>query len=62
MGWVLFWVMLIAILRDRIKSKRLQAKKVLLEKIVIGISILVILTKGVVFFVFPQTEPDDEDV
>ena len=54
-GWLLFWVAAIFVLRDRIKSKKLQNKKAILEKIGIGLSILVILTKGAFLFATPQT-------
>jgi len=53
-GWVLFWVVIIFILRDRIKNKKLHNKKTLLEKIGIGFSIFVIFLKGVLFFEIPQ--------
>jgi hypothetical protein len=54
-GWTLFWIMLIAILRDRIKSKKLEHRKTLPEKIGIGFSVFVIVIKGVLFFTTPQT-------
>jgi hypothetical protein len=61
-GWVLFWVAIIFILRDRIKDKKLQRKKTLLEKIGIGFSIFVILIKGVLFFATQQTSAYDSAV
>jgi hypothetical protein len=54
-GWALFWVAVIFIMRDRMKQKRLQNKKTLIEKIGIGFSVFIILIKGVLFFVTQQT-------
>jgi hypothetical protein len=54
-GWTLFWIAIIFILRDRIKEKKLQNKKTLIEKIGIGFSVFVILIKGVLFFATQQT-------
>lgn len=54
-GWTLFWIAVIFILRDRIKQKKLQNKKTLIEKIGIGFSIFVIIIKGVLFFATQQT-------
>ena len=59
MGWVLFWVTIIAVLRGRIKHKKLQNKKTFVEKIGVGSSILVIIIKGVMFFAIPQTNAYD---
>ncbi len=42
-------------MRDRMKQKRLQNKKTLIEKIGIGFSVFIILIKGVLFFVTQQT-------
>lgn len=61
-GWVLFWVAIIFILRDRIKDKKLQNKKTLLEKIGIGFSIFVIIIKGVLFFAIQQTTSFDSAI
>lgn len=61
-GWVLFWLVVIFVLRDRIKDKKLQNKKTLLEKIGVGLSIFVIIIKGVMFFVVPQTTAFDRAV
>jgi hypothetical protein len=54
-GWTLFWIAVIFILRDRIKQKKLQSKKTLFEKIGIGFSVFVIIIKGVLFFATQQT-------
>lgn len=54
-GWTLFWIAVIFILRDRIKIKKVQNKKTLLEKIGIGFSLFVIIIKGVLFFATQQT-------
>lgn len=54
-GWTLFWIAAIFILHDRIKEKKLQNKKALIEKIGIGFSVFVILIKGVLFFATQQT-------
>jgi len=58
-GWVLFWIMMIAILRDSIKHKKLQKRNTLPQKIGIGLSIFAILVKGVLFFVTQQTSAYD---
>jgi len=55
-GWTLFWVAIIGVLRDRIKAKKLQNKSTILEKIGVGLSIFVILVKGILFFAIPQTD------
>ncbi len=54
-GWTLFWIAAIFILRDRIKHEKLQGKKTVIEKIGIGFSVFVILIKGVLFFATQQT-------
>jgi len=54
-GWTLFWIAVIFILRDIIKQKKLQSKKTLIEKIGIGFSVFVIIIKGVLFFATQQT-------
>lgn len=61
-GWVLFWITIVFILRDRIKDKKVQNKKVLLEKIGMGFSIFVIIIKGVLFFATQQTTAYDSAV
>jgi hypothetical protein len=61
-GWVIFWLSIIFIFRDRIKHKKLQNKKTLLEKIGIGLSIFVVIIKGVLFFVIQQTSAFDSAV
>ncbi len=50
-GWTLFWVVIIFMLRDSLKKK-----KAVPEKIGIGICIFILLLRGVMFFVIPQTE------
>ncbi len=54
-GWVLFWIMVVFILRDMIKQKKRYNKKAILEKIGIGLSVFVIIVKGVLFFAIQQT-------
>jgi len=54
-GWVLFWLSIIFILREIIKDKKPQKKNTVLEKIGIGLSIFVIIIKGVLFFAVQQT-------
>lgn len=54
-GWVLFWIAVIFILRDRINLKRLQSKKILIEKICIGLSVFILIIEVAVFFGVPQT-------
>lgn len=54
-GWTVFWMAVIFILRDRIKQRKLQNKNTLIYKIGIGFSVFVILIKGVLFFVVQQT-------
>jgi hypothetical protein len=54
-GWTLFWIAATFILRDRIKQKKFQNKKTLIEKIGIGFSVFIILIKGVLFFATQQT-------
>jgi hypothetical protein len=54
-GWVLFWVSVLFILLDRIKFKKREGKKGIFDKICIGITVLIILVKGLLFFVVPQT-------
>ena len=61
-GWVLFWLSIIFILREIIKGKKLQKKNTLLEKIGIGLSIFVIIIKGVLFFAIQQTTAFDSAV
>lgn len=55
-GWMLFWVMIISLLINRIKNKRPQKKKVLFEKICIGFSVFVLIMKGFLLAVFLQTD------
>lgn len=62
LGWVLFWLTVVFILRDRINGKELQNKKTIVEKIGIGLSIFVILIKGVLFFVIQQTSAYDSAI
>lgn len=59
---MLFWIAIVFILRDRIKEKKLQSKKTLLENFGIGISIFVILIKGGLFFATKQTSAYDSAV
>ncbi len=54
-GWVLFWLSVIFILRDRIKDKKPNNKKTLFEKLGIGLSNFVIIIKCVLFFATQQT-------
>jgi len=61
-GWVLFWIMIIAILRDSMKHRKLQKRNTLPEKIGIGLSIFIIVLKGVLFFVTRQTSAYDSAV
>jgi len=61
-GWTLFWVTVIFILRDRIKDKKIQNKKILFEKIGIGFSIFIIIIKGALFFATQQTSAYDSAV
>ena len=59
-GWTLFWITVIFILRERIKSKKPQKKSAIPEKIGIGISAFVVLLKGVLFFAIQQTSAYDK--
>ena len=61
-GWILFWLSIIFILREIIKGKKLQKKNTVLEKIGIGLSIFVIVIKGVIFFAVQQTTAFDSSV
>lgn len=61
-GWTVFWVAVIFILRDKIKDKKQQGRKAILEKIGVGISVFVILIKGIVFFAIQQTSAYDSAV
>ena len=54
-GWTLFWIAVIFILRDRIKQKKLESKTTLTEKIGLGFSFFVIIIKGILFFATQQT-------
>lgn len=53
LGWVLFWLTVVFILRDRINGKELQNKKTIVEKIGIGLSIFCHFNKG--SFIFCDT-------
>jgi hypothetical protein len=59
-GWTLFWIAIILILRERIKSKMTQKKSTIPEKIGIGFCILILLAKGVIFFATQQTSAYDK--
>lgn len=61
-GWVLFWFAIIFIVRDRIKYQKLQNKKTLFEKIIIGVSVFIIVIKSILFFAIPQTSAFDSAV
>jgi succinate-acetate transporter protein len=61
-GWVLFWVSIIFILCEIIKDKKLQKKNTVPEKIGIGLSIFVVVTKAVLFFALQHTTAFDKAV
>ena len=52
-GWTLFWIAIVFILRDKIKQN--QGGKAVPGKIGIGLSIFVIIVKCILFFVTQQT-------
>lgn len=54
-GWILFWVAIVFVLLDRIKLRKVQNKKTILEKVGIGISVFVVIVKAFLFFVMQQT-------
>lgn len=51
LGWVLFLVGVGGLLLDRIKSKQARKKGVVLERIGIGVAVVVLLIKGILFAV-----------
>ena len=55
-GWVLFWIVLISFLTDRIRAKKKLNKIRVGEKIGIGFCVFVIIIKGVLFFATPHTD------
>lgn len=59
-GWLLFWITVILILRDRIKTKKLLKKAATFEKICVGVSIFIIILKGIYLFAIPQTSAFDK--
>jgi len=59
-GWTLFWITIALVLRNRIKSKKLQKKSAIPEKIGIGLSVFVVLLKGILFFAIQQTSAYDK--
>lgn len=56
LGWILLFISIISILRQRIKEKKLQNKKILSEKIFTGISVFVLLLQITAILVLPQTK------
>lgn len=54
-GWILLFISIILILRQRIKKNKLQNKKVLSEQIFTGISIFILFVQTIIFVVTPQT-------
>ncbi len=54
-GWILFWICIIFLLKDRIKTQKNQKKKAIPEKIGIGLSAFVIVIKAVLFIAIPHT-------
>lgn len=61
-GWMLFWMTVICLLRDSIKALRLRHIKPIIPKIGIGLSIFILLIKGILFFAIQQTSAYDAAV
>lgn len=61
-GWTLFWIAMVFILLDKIKLKKLQDGKTVPEKIGVGLSVFVIIVKGILFFVTQQTTAFEDAV
>jgi hypothetical protein len=55
-GWTLILISLILLLYDRIRIKKLQNKKKLIEKIGIGIILFVLIIRFVFLIVIPKTD------
>ncbi|PWV48330.1 hypothetical protein C7475_107238 [Chitinophaga sp. S165] len=55
-GWVLFFVTLIFFLLDRIKKEEARKGKAIGEKIGIGVQVIVIITKCVIFIAVPYSD------
>ena len=56
LGWIMLFVSIISILRQRIKENKIKNKKSLSERIFIGISIFILFIKTIIFVVTPQTK------
>ena len=55
-GWSVIFIGIIGFLFTRIKSKRLQTRKTILEKIGVGILIFILLIQAVLLIVIPSTD------
>lgn len=54
-GWILFWITALMLLRQRIKTQKSKQTKAIPEKIGFGLVILILLVKSVFIIVLPQT-------
>lgn len=54
-GWICFWLFIILALLGSIKSKRLRLQNVILEKIGIGLSVFILLLKGIFWLAVPHS-------
>jgi hypothetical protein len=55
-GWMLFWVALISILKQRMEWKKTNDERTISEKIGIGISIFILFIKTSLLFAMPQSD------
>ena len=55
-GWSIIFVGIIAFLSTRIKLKRAQARKTILEKIGVGLLIFILLIQAILIIVIPSTD------
>ena len=61
-GWFIFFVALILLLLDNIRSRRIAAKKTWPPKIFIGLSALILVVKLIFLFVVPNMASYDQAV
>ncbi len=54
-GWILFLITLISLLRHRISWKKTIDQKTIFEKIGIGVLVFILFIQATLFFVLPQT-------
>jgi hypothetical protein len=55
LGWVLFNLLLVVALLDRISTRKANRRKILLEKIGVGFLLFSLVVIGALFFFIPKT-------